>query len=127
LGAALNNSFQYYGALPHLEEAVRLKAPTAKERANAYNALGKARFRRGDFDGAIACFFQATLDAPEWDDPFMNAGLTLLIIGDPQRALNHLNRAVALGNSSQQVLDAIKRAQEALSAGPTGQGEGRSP
>jgi tetratricopeptide (TPR) repeat protein len=127
LGAALNNSFQYYRALPHLEEAVRIGAPTAKERADALNALGKARFRRGDFNGAFTCFHQATLNTPDWDDPFMNAGLTLLAIGDPQKALEYLNRAVALGNSSQQVLDAIKRAQETLRAGPTNQGEGGSP
>jgi len=119
LGAALNNEFKYYAAWPHLEVAARIGAPTPYEDAETFNALGKSRYRRGDFYGALACFLQAAQNRPNWDDPFVNAGITFLRIGDPQKALQYLNRAVQMGNSNEQVRDAIKKAQEALRALPT--------
>ncbi len=113
-GVELIRELQYRAARPHLESAVLIGDPTAVRRARAWNALGKVRYRLGDFSGAAECFIAASRENPIWNDPFLNAGLTLLRIEKPAEALEYLERAAALGLQSEQLISATNRARKAV-------------
>jgi tetratricopeptide (TPR) repeat protein len=73
LGYFLNSKEKYRAALPQLETALRIGAPTSIQTAQTLNLLGKALFNLDDYYGAVLCFNKAMEIDPSHEDPYIKA------------------------------------------------------
>jgi tetratricopeptide (TPR) repeat protein len=89
LGSALLQSGETEAALEQLERAVELES-----NPRFFNELGSALIAAGRTSDAIARFEAAIALAPDWVDPYTNAGAAAAIGGDLPAAVGYLRRGL---------------------------------
>jgi Flp pilus assembly protein TadD len=92
LGNALLEAGRYAEAVPHLEQAVRLKPDFAQ----AWNNLGKALGMLGDTEKAKTHFAEALRLMPNYAEAHYNLGTALVEQRKLEEAVVHLREAVRL-------------------------------
>lgn len=59
---------------------------------------GNAHFQAGDYRDALGAYQAAQVAAPDWPEPYFNAGSALARLGEYEQAAATLNRAIAVGD-----------------------------
>jgi tetratricopeptide (TPR) repeat protein len=81
---------------PHLEELWRTRELDLPEEARSYFLNGLLQADLGDFIGAEEAFAAAFLAAPEWGDAVYNRGVMRIRLGEPDLAVEDLQRYLAI-------------------------------
>ena len=117
LGRALLERSQKGGTADDVVEARRAfeeELALDASNANAAYELGEMRRKAGELEPAVALIQQAVAAAPDFDAARVGLGRTLVALGRPAEALDHLRAAIASNPASEVAYYQLAQAQRAL-------------
>ncbi len=85
-----------------LKEKLKMISINPKD-AEAYNDMGIAYYRKGNYDMAIELYEKAIRVNPKYSDAYYNMGLSYREKGDEERVMFYMKKAAKLGNKDAQI------------------------
>ena len=120
LGLAIHEQGNERAAESHFQRAIELDEDYKAAFAGVCNTLAVAAFSSGDFKTALAHIQKALAMNANYAEAHNNAGLIYLQLGEPDKALDHLETALRINPQFQQARQHLEATRRMLQQGPRG-------